>query len=179
MTLLGSFANYGATSVDLGAPGVSILSTVPGAYIPQAGDIFFDNMESGSGKWTTGGTNNTWAISTNQEGWANASFPVPSPTHFWSDSPGANYVNGTDSWVMNNANIDLSGYAGQTVYLGFGAAWGLNTGDHALVQISANGGTSWTTIHDQAVDGYIYYWSRYRGEIPMRLKPPISGSAFA
>ncbi len=79
-------------------------------------------------------------------------------------------MNGTDSWVMNNANIDLSGYAGQTVYLSFGAAWGLNTGDHALVQISANGGTSWTTIHDQASDGYIYYWSRYRGEIPNAFK---------
>ncbi len=67
---------------------------------------------------------------------------------------------------MNNTNINLSGYVGQKVYLGFGAAWGLNAGDHALVQVSSNGGSTWTTLYDQASDGYIYYWSRYLVLIP-------------
>ena len=49
--LITGFSNYGATSVDLGAPGAGILSTVPPAYVPQSGDIFFDNMESGTGNW--------------------------------------------------------------------------------------------------------------------------------
>ena len=35
------FSNYGATSVDLAAPGVGILSTIPPMYIPQSGDISF------------------------------------------------------------------------------------------------------------------------------------------
>lgn len=34
---LASFSNYGATSVDLGAPGVSINSTVPGGYGYKSG----------------------------------------------------------------------------------------------------------------------------------------------
>jgi len=34
---LASFSNYGATTVDIGAPGVSILSTVPGGYDTYSG----------------------------------------------------------------------------------------------------------------------------------------------
>ena len=34
---LASFSNYGATSVDLGAPGVGVLSTVPGGYDTYSG----------------------------------------------------------------------------------------------------------------------------------------------
>ncbi|ASC74339.1 putative peptidase S8 [Halomicronema hongdechloris C2206] len=34
---LGSFSNYGATSVDLAAPGVDILSTIPGGYASFSG----------------------------------------------------------------------------------------------------------------------------------------------
>ncbi len=41
---LGSFSNYGATSIDLGAPGVGVLSTVPRKYVPKPGDIFFDDI---------------------------------------------------------------------------------------------------------------------------------------
>ena len=164
------FSNYGVTSVDLAAPGVSILSTVPGAYIPQSGDVFFDDMESGLGQWDTGGTPDSWGISTDQESLGNVSFPVPSPTHFLSDSPGADYSASSNSWIMNATNLNLTAYAGQTLYIGFAAAWGINDGDHGLVEISANGGSTWTVIHDQTFDGYVYFWSRYLGVIPESFK---------
>ncbi|MGD8539089.1 MAG: S8 family serine peptidase [Candidatus Aminicenantes bacterium] len=149
--------NYGATSVDLGAPGVDILSTIPGLYYPQSGDIFFDDMESGPGNWTTGGINNSWAITTNQELFENPDFPVPSPPHFWSDSPGSDYLSDTDSWLMNSSDIDLSGYIGQNLFIGFGSAMLFEAGvDHAYVEVSGDSGSTWHTLMDYSE--YPIYW---------------------
>ena len=166
---LASFSNYGATSVDLSAPGTNILSSTPRAYVPQPGDIFFDDMEGDFSNWTTGGTNNTWAISDDQEGFADNSFPVPSPTHFLSDSPGAEYQPNTDSWIMVNHDIDLSSVS-DDVYLGFGSAEYIeNSYDHAKVEISSDGGTTWTELFD--FSGYAYYWQNpYDYKIPDDFK---------
>jgi len=149
--------NYGAASVDLAAPGVDILSTLAAVYYPREEDIFYDDMESGAGKWLTGGTLDTWAIATDQEIFENPSFPVPSPPHFWSDSPGTAYLPYTDSWLMNASDIDLTGYVGQDLYLGFGSAMLLESYvDHGLVEVSGDGGSTWTSLMDYA--GYGYYW---------------------
>jgi subtilisin family serine protease len=166
----GQHYNYGAASVDLGAPGYSILSTMPGVYDPVAGDIFFDDMESGSGKWSTGGTQNTWAITTDQEEFSHPSFPVPSPPHFWSDSPGEDYAPETDSWLMNSSDIDLTGYLGQAVYLGFGSAMFVEDYyDHAYMEVSGNSGSTWMDLAD--FSGYEYYWQKpYSYMIPEVLK---------
>lgn len=49
---LASFSNFGATSVDVGAPGTNILSTWTGTEVPP----FHDSLNSGwSGSTTTGG----------------------------------------------------------------------------------------------------------------------------
>jgi subtilisin family serine protease len=167
---LGSFSNYGAVSVDLGAPGVSIVSTLPPYYTPRSGDIFFDNVENGAGSWTHGAISGTdhWAITTNQEAFANASFPVPSPPNFWSDYPGANYPNNSNTWLAYNANINLSGYAGQEIYFGFGAAWYILASDHGYVEFSSNGGSTWTIVVDFTNAGY--YWSSYYLLIPESYK---------
>lgn len=167
---LATFSNFGATSVDLAAPGVNIRSTLPRTYVPQSSDIFFDDMESGSSKWVTTGTNNTWAISTDQEIFENPTFPVPSPTHFWSDSPGVNYVPNTDSVLTVADAIDLSGYVGQPVYFAFGAAAYIEGGgwDHGYVQVSGDAGATWTTIHD--FGGYANYWGHYEFVIPDAYK---------
>jgi len=152
--------NYGATSVDLGAPGVDILSTISAVYYPQAGDIFFDDMESGPGNWVTGGTNNSWGITTDQEIFAYPPNPVPSPPNFWSDSPGADYLPDTDSWLMNASDIDLSAYVGQNLYLGFGSAMLLEQGapvDHGYVEVSGDGGGTWQSLMDFAQYGYYWY----------------------
>jgi subtilisin family serine protease len=157
----GQVYNYGATSVDLGAPGISILSSLCGFYSPESGDLFYDDMESGAGKWTTGGTNNTWAISTDQEIWEDPDWPVPSPPNFWSDSPGTNYAADTNSYLMTSTNLDLSSYTDSPVYLGFGAATFIEIApwDHGYVEVSGDGGSTWTPIADHA--GYIYLWYHY------------------
>jgi len=169
---LASFSNYGAASVDLSAPGTNILSSTPRIYIPKNGDIFFDDLEHGMGKWITGGTKNTWAISTDQEIFENPDHPVPSPTHFLSDSPGVEYSPDTDSWVMLKNDIDLSAYGPDNhIYIGMGSAAYIegNDYDHGMVEVSGDGGATWTVLHD--FSGYADYWKNpYSFEIPNNIK---------
>jgi len=83
-----SFSNYGATSVDVGAPGTNIYSTITTRH-----DVFSDDFSGGLGNWTTGGTNNTWAIVSN----------------YLDESPGNNYADNTDSFIRTTSAINLAG----------------------------------------------------------------------
>ena len=155
---LAYFSNYGLSTVDIGAPGVNILSTVPGLEEVPTG-VFFDDMESGSGNWETGGTNNTWAITEEK---------AYSPTHAWSDSPNGDYLGGADSWLAINHEIDLSGYTEVNVGLGFMAWLDLESGDNCLVEISADNGTSWAPLG--YLTGHHNYWDVYGWLIPEDYK---------
>jgi subtilisin family serine protease len=94
---LASFSNYGATTVDLGAPGTNIYSTIP----PRA-PVFWDDMEAGGGLWITGGTSD-WSLTTEAS---------HSPAHSYTDSPGGNYQNDADTWIRTSSRIDLTGREG-------------------------------------------------------------------
>lgn len=92
---LASFSNYGATSVDLAAPGVDIYSTVPVFTYGSPVTVYSQNFDGASGDlpilgWNRGGTNSTWAVT--------AGTGV-SGTNSLEDSPGANYLPNTNSWV--------------------------------------------------------------------------------
>jgi subtilisin family serine protease len=165
--------NYGVTSVDIAAPGVDILSTINAVYWPKVGDIFFDDMESGPGKWVTGGINNSWAITTNQEIFEWPGNPVPSPPNFWSDSPGVYYLNDTDSWLMNAYDIDLTGYVGQVLCIGFGSAMYFEyvPVDHGYIEVSGDGGSTWESIGDMATYAFFWYIPWFY-QIPDSVKTP-------
>jgi len=90
---MAGFSNFGATSVDLAAPGVNIYSTYP-SHVTR----FSDDFESGGGNWTSGGTNNTWGIVECTGG----------GLHCWTDSPAGNYLPNTNSWIQTVASIDIS-----------------------------------------------------------------------
>ena len=90
------FSNYGATSVDVAAPGTNIFSAAPGRETVW-GDDFEHNDIAGNG-WITGGTNDTWDT-TNEEAFSG----IRSLT----DSPNTNYLNNTDSWAYTPA-VNLS-----------------------------------------------------------------------
>lgn len=122
---LASWSNYGATSVDVAAPGVNILSTVPARTVVWSDNFNDGNMDG----WTTGGTNNSFAVQ-NYLG-----------SYRLSDSPGGNYLISTDSWAQAPV-LDLSSY--QNVTLEFIARGRLEEDfDYASVETSTNG-VDWT-----------------------------------
>jgi subtilisin family serine protease len=157
------FSNFGRTTVDLGAPGENILSTIPGGgYAPQAGDIFFDDMESGDGNWSHTSNKTDWAISTEQS---------HSPDHAWSDSPGANYQIDTEAYLTVDSDIDLSGATGQDIRLGFWASLDLEAGwDFLFVEISGDSGANWESI--ALLTGEGLDWDLYAYPIPERHRTP-------
>lgn len=92
---LATFSNWGPSTVDVAAPGVAVYSTWPSWY--SVGGGFPDDIESGPGDWITQGTTH----------WAVIDTEYNSPTHCWTDSPGGNYHNNTDSWLIL-PRVDLS-----------------------------------------------------------------------
>ena len=93
-----SFSNYGAVSVDVGAPGNNIYSAQPAR---QA--VWSDNFDDGNmSDWTTGGTLDTWGLS---------SSIFYSSSYSLTDSPVGNYQNNTSSWSRAPV-IDLSSHSG-------------------------------------------------------------------
>ncbi len=106
---LASFSNFGASSVQVAAPGVNVFSTQPSSTLTT---ILSENMDAAAvgglpAGWTSGvvsGTNNTWAV-TNL-----ASSSVPQSL---TDSPGSgvNYQNNTDSFARS-PNTPTTGQRG-------------------------------------------------------------------
>jgi hypothetical protein len=91
-----------------------------------------NDVEGGAAGWTTGGTQNTWAITTEA---------AHSPTHSWTDSAGANYVDNTDSWLASPA-FSLAGRTGTQISAW--ASWELEAGyDYVYVEYSTDGGATW------------------------------------
>lgn len=121
-----SFSNYGKTSVHVGAPGRNIYSLAPSrADIPATVSDFTVNNG-----WTFGGTNNTWAIS----GGVLTNKP---------------YVNNSDCYAVS-PSLDLTGatycrveftVSGNTEYY-----YDYNYYDYLVVEVSIDGGTTWTLV---------------------------------
>ena len=97
---LADFSDYGARSVDLAAPGVSILSSYLKWGSKQS--LFTDGFETAplSDNWTTGGTPNAWGrdfVYRHSGSWS------------VSDSNQGQYANNTDNWLRLSRPIDLTG----------------------------------------------------------------------
>ena len=169
------YYNYGPTSVDLGAPGRSILSTLHCVYTPQQGDIFFDDMENGGTLWTHGGTLDSWGITNAVSGGLENYWWDMSYGDFWSDSPGVGYVHNVDNWLETANDIDLSSYVGQTVYMGIDGGFQMDyfvSNDTAAVEVSDDGGSNWYTFADLKTlyYGYGYYYLKQVYVIPDAYK---------
>jgi len=117
-----SFSNFGATTVDLAAPGTSIFSSLPN-FESQFTETFSDGA-GWTGRWNTGGTNNSWGL----QGAALA------------DSPNVNYLNGTNSFVRMTTGENLAGMRGCKIDYSLNLATELNF-DFLLFDTSINGTT--------------------------------------
>ena len=103
---LASFSSFGAVNVDLAAPGVDILSTVP-----TTGTFFTEDFETAlAGRWTTND-----AGQTGTPRWARTTLFSTSPSNSITDSPGGTpaspvqYVANQDNWARNTTGFDLTG----------------------------------------------------------------------
>lgn len=169
------YYNYGPTRVDLGAPGVSILSTTRCIYTPQPGDIFFDNMESGGSQWIHGGTLDSWSITNAASGGLENYWLDKGYGNFWSDSPGKGYIHNVDNWLAVANDIDLSSYIGQTVYLSFDGGFQFDyfrSNDTAAIEVSIDSGSNWDTLVNLGplYIGYGYYYLKQLYVIPDAYK---------
>jgi len=109
---------------------------------------FSDDMESGPGNWTTGGTNNRWQITTEQ---------AHSPSHAWSDSPYGDYGNSTNAWLRSPI-LNLSQATG--LVLTFWHAYDLEPGwDYGYVEYSTDGGVTWQPFPENYT-GYDRPWEQ-------------------
>ena len=147
------FSNYGRTSVDVFAPGVDILSTTPDDlfYVASPGDPFYDDMESGAGNWTETGT---WAVTQEEYGLT--------PTHSWSDSPNANYLNNSNTSITSRT-IDLHQLTSTGAVLSFVAGVDVEANyDKLWIEVSGDNGATWTKL------GYLEgtSWNIYNLPIP-------------
>jgi len=162
---LASFSNYGAANTDLGAPGVNILSAVPGGgYHPGPFDFFFDDMESGYEKWDMDVTDSPWDI-TEENAYEG--------TYAWSDSPGGNY-GGRVNLSLVSKTLDLSGQEGNLM-LGFWLwqdldPWVAPCGmkDALNVEVSGDDGENWTTLAE--IYGNDPSWKLHAYLIPEGLR---------
>jgi len=120
--------------------------------VPQpSAPLFEDDMESGSGNWSTGGPNTHWSITEEQ---------AHSPTHAWSDSPGGSYSDNTNAWLQSPV-FDLGDKVG--IELGFWHRYALEVGyDFGYLEYSLNGGTDWELW--DSFNGYQTAWTEERLE---------------
>jgi hypothetical protein len=122
--------------------------TINASTILPRQDIFNNDMESGASGWTTGGSPNSWVLTTDQS---------HSPTHSWTDNPAGNYQNNTNNWVRTPV-YDLSGK--RNVQLTGWFKYSLETGwDFVYLEYSLNGGTSWNSTPLAAFNGQQDWYS--------------------
>ena len=108
---LAGFSNYGATHVDLAAPGVNIVSTAMTRESP-----FSETFETDiAGRWTTDD-----AGQAGSQRWNRSTVFSTSPAHSITDSPGdgttaTDYGADQDNWARTTTGIDLTNMTGCAV----------------------------------------------------------------
>jgi subtilisin family serine protease len=85
-----SFSNYGVTSVDVGAPGENVYSSIPEFTCGTPVVLYTENFDPFPAGWGSGGDNCTWDF---------ASGTGFGGTNCLEDSPGGNYDNDTFSFM--------------------------------------------------------------------------------
>ena len=121
-----SFSNRGAVSVDLGAPGVNILSATPSRDLRRA-----DGFEAGAGAWELAG------------GWGVTAAAASAGTASLSDSPAGPYANGASTVARLADPVDLSGGGSCRMRLDVRLALAYD-GDELRVESSPDG-SAWAT----------------------------------
>jgi subtilisin-like proprotein convertase family protein len=125
--------------------------TLPTGQGPAPANVFYDDVESGQGGWITGTTYSGWS-------WQITTEDSHSPTHSWTDSPGANYPVGGSTWLESPV-FDFSAY--DDVTLSFYHKYETEAGfDFGFVEVSIDGGATWLPDSLAAYDGVQSTWTQ-------------------
>lgn len=131
---LSYFSSFGATSVQIAAPGTDeTYTTYPTQNVTNILLHTFDSNPGGLG-YTFGGTNNSWDFTTAQ---------ASSSQYSLTDSPGGNYLNSTNSFATGPVFSTVGRHG--CLLIGDVRLASAGNGDGILVQASGDGGTNWTT----------------------------------
>lgn len=132
-----SFSNYGATRVDLFAPGAEILSTMPalmGLASDAQYDVLYSTPFSNLSGWTTASyVRKPWALSSTAY--------VSSP----SSAAHVGYVDDESSYLDQTGSVSLAGRARPALVLKW--RYDLEPGyDFGLVFVTADNGATWEAV---------------------------------
>lgn len=142
----GSAYYFAIKSID-NVANVSALSNIAFATTAIAAVAFSDNMESGQNGWTHGGSGDNWALGTPTSG-PGYSY---SGVNVWATNLSGNYgTNNMNAWLAS-PSFSLAGFTASQVdfqhYYSTEPYY-----DGGIVEVSSNGGVSWTEIYP--IDGY-------------------------
>jgi subtilisin family serine protease len=138
---LAGFSNWGADSVDLGAPGVGL----PTLGLPRRTlleDYFQAPLDA---RWATGGTGGTWAVAPGGPEWD------PYGGNALQDSPGEPTPVDADMWVGSARPFDLRAHA--ECKLHHSVTTDLGAGDVLSVEASRGDG-AWTPLAQYTGAGF-------------------------
>ena len=122
---LASFSNFGSTSVDLGAPGVNVISTRP--FVGMSDGFEVNDF---AGRW------DAHLESATGTGWSRTSANVASGSFAITDSQNGNYGNDVLTFADLRTPVDLSAATG--CVLSFKARFALAANDRVLVDRSVD-----------------------------------------
>ena len=99
--------------------------------------IFEDDAENGMSNWTSSGNGIAWGICADDSYGGSFSF---------ADSDNSNSQNNTTNFFTLTESLDLS--ATEKPMLEFYSKWSLENGDNVYLEISSDGGNSWSSIQN-------------------------------
>lgn len=150
---LASFSNYGAASVDVGAPGVSIYSSIPQYSYGTSETVYSEDFNgpsvdlSGTG-WARGGTKSTWEVT------ADTGVTGNTEDNSLEDSPGIDYEGDTDSWAGYQTPIAAEPDTLYTISFVWKGKVDPSTNDFLNINYSPNGsGWNWVDWTDGDTGG--------------------------
>ena len=147
---LSGFSNYGATTVDLAAPGSYTLSTYP-----IWKNVFADDVTTADA-WVTNSTGDPWYLNAESD-------QAHAPYSLGDSGPpeGTHYAQGQDNWIRAAQPVDLSGRHGCLMEFNLwasldptpnGDASKLASYDRLLVYAADTNATKWTRVADYEAD---------------------------
>ena len=113
---------------------------------PPPTTVWSSNFDADNGGFVSSGANSSWAWGAPTSG-PNAAYSDP---NVWATNLSGYYNNSEESYITSPV-IDLSGYAGLAPTISFWHWYSSesNTWDWAGVEVSNNGGTTWTSVWEK------------------------------